>query len=294
MHDQADDLRRLAWHGGPRAAAPTDRPRVLVAAGGKGGVGTTTLAVNLAVAIAGQGLRVVLVDADPGGGHMPTLCCLEEGPTIGDLLAARRPLAELLQTGPAGVRLLCGARGSGGLPDCPAEAHESLLQHLIGLGDQAELVLVDVGSGRNRHARRFWRAADEVLLVTTPDLPSVMDAYDAVKTHSDGSTAPIHPLVNMTLAAADGPDVDARLRRACLRFQGIHLASLGAVSHDPQIARAARGGKPYVLRFPGRRAARQIVRIANALAERVKQPQVSGHGHPIYADTLGRPDYVKF
>src|SRR3989304_8316814 len=120
MHDQANDLRRLVRESRTPASAPAPlRPTLLVVAGGKGGVGTTTLAVNLAVALAQRGRRTVLVDADPDTADAAILCRLPEHHTVADVLAPRRAPAEALQPVPGGRRVLPRARGpapGGGWP----------------------------------------------------------------------------------------------------------------------------------------------------------------------------------
>src|SRR3989304_1863508 len=147
MHDQANDLRRLVRESRTPASAPAPlRPTLLVVAGGKGGVGTTTLAVNLAVALAQRGRRTVLVDADPDTADAAILCRLPEHHTVADVLASRRSIAEALQPGPGGIRVLAGAWGLGTVWDCPPAAQQQLVEQLGGPDMPAEL---GVGGGGN-------------------------------------------------------------------------------------------------------------------------------------------------
>lgn len=244
--------------------------KLVVIAGGKGGVGTTTIALNLAVVLAQRGQRTALVDADPDGGNVATLCRLQERHTIADVLSARRTVRESLQEGPAGVRLLPGAWGLADLAECPPTAQQRLLAELQGLGAEADIIVVDVGDGSSRLVRRFWQAADAVLLVTTPELASIMDSYASIKVLAgDDDSMPVYCLVNMASGAAVAEDVQARLARACLRLLGIHLRALGHLADDPQVAMAGKAGEPFVLAAPGCPSARRIRRLAETLRARL-------------------------
>ena len=156
-------------------------PQKLVIGGGKGGVGVTTIAVGLSVALARLGLRVVLVDADMQAADVATMCQLEPRNTIADVLSARRTVHEVLHRGPAGIQILPGEWSPASVPDCSPVAQERLLRELDRLGRHADLIVLDVGNGLSNVVRRFWQAADRALLVTTPDTLAIMDSYAAIK-----------------------------------------------------------------------------------------------------------------
>jgi len=267
MQDQANDLRRLARElvatATPRSAP---QPRLVVAASGKGGVGTTTVAVNLAAALARQGRRAVLVDADPHGAGAASFC-RGGGPfTVADVLAARCAAREALQPGPAGTRVLPGSWGLSGAWDCSAAAQERLIDELRGLGDVAEVVLVDAGTGCGRPARRFWHAADLVLVVTTPELPAVMNAYASIKMLAPpDDRVPIHTIVNMAPNHRVADEVGARLSRAATRLLGLKPQSSVGMLWAKEIAEAGRRGEPFVLAWPRHPATRQIDRLVARL-----------------------------
>src|SRR5215469_2963040 len=157
MLDQANHLRQL-MRGAKRAAAGDDakRPRLLAIAGSKGGVGTTTLAVNVAAALARRGRRTLLVDGDLGKADAAALCGTREGYSIGDVLAGRRRIQEAIQPGPAGIGVLPGAWGTGHVTDCDAAAHERLIADLAQL-DEFDYAVIDAGCGTNGIVDRFWR-----------------------------------------------------------------------------------------------------------------------------------------
>ena len=275
MHDQASELRQLVRQGNtvaPTAPSPPP-PKLLVLTGGKGGVGTTTIAVNLAVVLARQGQRTVLVDADPQGGDAAVLSGVEERYTLADVLDAQRTVDEVLRPGPGGLRVLPAAWARSDASEAPAAAHQRLIADLKGLGTQVDSIVVDAGNGLNRLVRQFCQAADLVLLVSTPEPASVMDAYASIKVlASNGDSVPIHTLVNMARARPSAAEVHSRLAQACLRFLAVQVNGVGYVPYDPLVTKAGRAGEPLVTRTPNCRSARQIRRLAKTVIQRTKQP----------------------
>ncbi|HEV3343710.1 MAG TPA: AAA family ATPase [Pirellulales bacterium] len=265
MPDQANHLRQMI-RGAKRAAGGGDayRPRLLVVTGSKGGVGTTMLAVNVAVALSRQGRQTLLVDGDLGKADAAALCGTREAHTIGDVLAGRRRIQEALQPGPAGICVLPGAWATGHVTDCDAAAQERLIADLARL-DQFDYVVIDAGCGVNQIVQRFWRAADRVLLVATPDSTSVLDAYAVLKTGGAGREG---PPVQVVMNQADDANAGAalsRLREACRRFLGLQLDCTALLPHCREISAAARRPMPVVLSSPGCATARLIDRLAETI-----------------------------
>lgn len=242
LPDQANDLRKLVLHAVRGVHTPEARPpKTVVVCGGKGGVGTTTAAVNLSAALAREGQRVVLVDADFAGPSVAGMCGLDEPSGVADVLAGRRTVHEVLVRGPLGMQVLPARRERTDPQDCTPQAQERLLGQLAALGPHADYVLIDAGSGSGRVMRRFWDAADAVLLVTHADSVAVMDAYTVIKLvcGENPLRAVVCPIANCVTDAAMGDDVQARLDRACRRFLGFGIEAIGSVPFDPCVPRAA-------------------------------------------------------
>ena len=204
-----------------------DWPTLLVVAGGKGGVGTTSVALNLAAALAESGKRTLLVDADPRGGDAALLCGIEERYTLADVLAGRKTWEEASCAGPSGAKLIVGQRDwhSG---RSPVAAAGDLLD---GLADQtrlAEVAVMDVGNTFGGIVPHVCRHAHAVLMVTTSDPASVVGAFAAIKTLVSGVDWPcLYVLVNMTPANRVAEIVYYRIARTCRRVLGIELQSAG-------------------------------------------------------------------
>jgi flagellar biosynthesis protein FlhG len=250
MHDQANHLRALVMAGRRAEPALGAAPRLIALAGGKGGVGVTTLALHLAQALARDGRRTLLVDADTQRPDVATFCHLPEGYNVADVLSGRRTLHEAIRLGPGGIQILPGVSPLGrAVPWTPA-AQERFIADLERMGPHADVALVDVGSACDAVAHRFWQAADEVLLVTTPDPVAVLDTYAAVKSYwATGGATQIASVVNQVSDGAEAAEVHERLRQACRRFLAADLSQAGSVPADKALAHAGASGVAALAQF---------------------------------------------
>lgn len=228
MPDQAYDLRQMTNRRERCESPRRDRPALVAVAGGKGGVGTTTVAWNLATAAATAGCRVLFLDADPQGGDAAVLCGIEERHTIADVLAGRRTWNEATQAGPHGVGLIAGQRGWPDRDGSPAVAAERLLERLSTEHLGADLVVIDAGHALGAVARRVCREADAAVLVTTSDAAAVVDTFAAMKAMPQFEHW--HVVVNRAPAADAALMVHARLAKTCRRMLGIELPSAGLMA----------------------------------------------------------------
>lgn len=261
--DQADDLRHLAQRAQRQPTAGALPPRFLAVSSGKGGVGTSTVAVNLAVALGLAGHRVVLVDADPNRADVSALCGLVPPAGIAELLDERRDIHEVVVGGPAGILVVPGPWTRREACEPSPAAQDRLLRGLEGMGQHAEVVVLDVGAGLNRFVRRFWQRAELVLAVTTGDPVPLMDTYAAIKVLlGEGSPACVRLVVNRALDAPQAEAVAQRLVRACRRFLGLRVAAAGWLPDDPALARACRDGVPLLVSPDEGPAGSQIEHLA--------------------------------
>lgn len=276
MFDQANQLRALVRESAQNNAhTGFPLPRKLVVSGGKGGVGSTTVALNLAVALAQQGRRIVLVDGDIERPDMASLCRLDVRDTINDVLTARRTVHEVLHRGPVGIQILPGCWSPTTVPDCSPAAQERLLRELDRLGRHADLVIIDAGSGLNQVVKRFWDAADVVLLTTTSDSVSIMDAYAAIKVLcADRTDPPVQTLICMA-DETTAEQVHARIDQACRRFLNMTIETQGQIPFDHDVAGAASVGVPLQLHSPDGDAAVAIAALADRLLDDARLKNVT-------------------
>ena len=270
MRDQAAELRNLVRRAS-RSPVAGPAPILLAVAGGKGGVGATTLALNLALATAELGSRVLLADMNVCRADLAPLCGIPEQTSVADVLSARLDVHEALQPGPAGLQILPGAWAPAEPTPLSEIAVERLLQQLRSIGRHAEVVILDVGSGSHDVARQLWSAADLVVLVTTADDVAVMDAYATLKTAGAHSEASVYVVVNQVNHRRQGEEVFARLARSCERFLMRHIDLAGCVPRDDAVAKSAAARSPLWLQRPQSEASAAIGQISQFLQPRLSR-----------------------
>lgn len=293
MSDQADRLRELvvASRAGRAGVAPAeddppapspDRPRrarSLLFTSGKGGVGTSNLVLNLAIALGELGRKVLVIDADLGLANLDLLCGLAPRYDLGDVLEGRCRLGAAVMPGPGGIRIVPGAHairtGVERLEDGPAR----LIDELAELESGSDFVLVDAGSGLGPGAIRLAAAADTAVIVTTPEPTSLADAHAAIGRFRRLTAPPrLRIVVNQAQSSAEAIEVLDRLVASSRQFLGVVVAPLGpgAVRADPQVGLAVRERRPFVVAYPGSPAARGVRRLARALAREHAAPLPRG------------------
>lgn len=281
MHDQAHQLRRLVLGETAQGLAPAAPPPPLITVlGGKGGVGATTIAVNLTVAIAAQGRRAVLVDANLQQPDVATQCRLDQTDTLTDVLSGRRTVHEVLQRGPAGILVLPGAWAPDRVTECSELAQRRLLVELSRLGPHTDVVVLDAGCGLNPIAQRFAQASDLLLMVTSTDSVSIMDTYATIKTLPENdSRPPIRTIVNQSSDPDHAADVHRRVGEACHRFLGQTVEPAATVPSDAKIAAAAEQQTPLMVATPQAAAAQRIDELARHVLDFCRQRESSPREH---------------
>jgi flagellar biosynthesis protein FlhG len=241
------------------AEAPLDHParwtrprvRTLVVASGKGGVGKSSLAANLAVALGQCGARVLLVDADLAQANLDLLLGLHPRFDLQHLLNGEKTPEEIVIAGPRGVRLVPAASGVPELAELDDYRREILLRGLSQLEADADLVIIDTSSGVGRNVTSFCLAADDVIVVTSPEMPAFSDAYGLIKLLAQqGITRPPHLLVNMAGSPEEAEETAHRIRLVARRFLQLDVDSWGYVPFDPSVGRAVRRQEPVLTAFP--------------------------------------------
>jgi flagellar biosynthesis protein FlhG len=270
MNDQANLLRQLVRHEAASRSDARRGARLVVVVAGKGGVGATTISVNLAAALSTGGSGCVLVDGNPHGADATTLCGLDAHYGVSHVVAGWRTAQETLLEGPGGIRVLPAVWDREYDDQWTERAQSRLIEELRDLdrvptSHAAAFVVVDAGCGLGAVLGRFWRAADLVLVVTTPDPLAIMDAYAAIKVHAEGAAAPVHVLVNQATDTQQAAEVHQRLARACHRFLGLDVCDAGYVPILPRNAERAPGDNLFVLHRPESTAARCLDRVAQTI-----------------------------
>ncbi|MBS1767158.1 MAG: MinD/ParA family protein [Acidobacteria bacterium] len=244
------------------------RNRVLAISSGKGGVGKTNVVAGLALALAKQGQRVVIVDADFGLANLDILLGLSPESTLEQVLRGEKVLEEILLEGPEGIRIVPASSGVQELTRLDDAAELRLVQGLQRVAEGADWMLVDTAAGVHDSVVKLLMAAQQVLLVATPEPASLVDAYAVLKVlHLRDAEKPVRLVVNNAQSPEEAEETIQQLDLATRRFLGRGVEALGAVPHDPWLLQAVREQRCVVDRFPESPSAKAFEALARILVE---------------------------
>ncbi len=268
MTDQASRLRDLAQGQAPESTL--FNCRVVAITSGKGGVGKTNVVAGLAVALARLRQRVIVLDADFGLANLDILLGLSPKYTLEHVLRGERVLEEILVEGPEGIRILPASSGIQELTRLDTTAELRLVQGLQRVSATADWLLIDTAAGIHDSVVKLLMAAQEVILVTTPEPTSLVDAYAMVKViHLRDPKKPFWLLVNNGQGPDEAEETIAQLQAATERFLGRSLNILGMVPADPFLLQAVRQQRCVADAFPRSPSARAFAQIGRVLFDRV-------------------------
>lgn len=248
-------------------SSASHRARIVAVASGKGGAGKTNVSVNLAVAFAKLGGDTMLVDCDMGLANAAILLGLPSAWTIGDLLAGRCGIDDLLQRGPGGLHFLPGHSGTGSGSTLSGAERGRLLAALRPYAERFDHIVIDTGGGIEASALALVAAADTPLIVLTPEPTSFVDAYAMVKALSvSHGTQGFAVLANMVTHDVAGRALFDKFRAIVTRFIDVDLSYAGAVPTDQFVREAVLRKRCVIEAFPGAPASRAFAAIARRLA----------------------------
>ncbi len=285
MEDQAEGLRALAREArqgkfpfevaGPAAEAkkasvfqaPAARARVVTVTSGKGGVGKSNLSINLSLALCRLGKQVILFDADLGLANVDVLMGLSPRYNLQHVVYGMKPIHEVMVDGPEGLKVIASGSGISQLANLNSGQRERILSQFSLLEDRADYIVVDTGAGISRNVLAFVLAADESLVVTTPEPTARLDAYGMVKVVSQEKIqARLSLVVNQVRDEREGDENGELIRTLAQRFLNMSLDYLGCVRRDGHVSQAVREQTPFLLSYPNSPAARDVSLLAGRLS----------------------------
>ena len=285
MQDQAASLRKLVENKKDSAAAdsgtdaareapessaarpvPKEGARIIAVTSGKGGVGKSNLTVNLALAFLAEGKKTLVIDADLGMANVDVLLGTSSKYNLLHLLDEDVVLDDVILKGPYGLRYISGGSGMEQAGEFTPAERDLLEEKLTGCGELADVILIDTGAGIGRNVLDFILAADEVILVTTPEPTAMTDAYAVMKAYSMYAAKPnMRLVVNRVYDEAESLEVAEKLKKTAERFLHMEIQSLGAIYEDRNMIQAVRRQKPILEAYPDSLAAKCIKAVARAI-----------------------------
>ena len=237
--------------------------QVIAVTGGKGGIGKTNVSVNLSLALADMGRRVVLLDADLGLANVDVLLGLKPKATLADVLDGKCDLRDVMVTGPGGIRIVPAASGAANMVSLSPQQHAGQIQAFSEIGDNIDVLVVDTAAGIGDSVVSFVRAAQEALIVVCDEPTSITDAYALIKLlNRDHGMTRFRVLANMVGTPQEGRMVFAKLTKVTDRFLDVALQYVGAVPFDESVRKSVQKQRAVFEAFPRSKASLAIRAIA--------------------------------
>lgn len=268
MEDQASRLRKLVaeMRSGKtrgkvtKAISPT---RALAVTSGKGGVGKTNVTINLALALAQRKQRVMVLDADLGLANVDIAMGLLPRYNLMHVIQGEKTLEEIIVAGPLNISVIASGSGIRELANLSDEGRERLLRALVNLKADYDFLIIDTSAGLGRNVLGFALAADDIVVVTTPEPTALLDAYSMIKVVlQENPEAKINLVVNMVKDESEAREVADKLTVLVHRFLSGTISPLGYVMWDAHVGDAVREQTPLLMLYPSSVASKCIQTIA--------------------------------
>lgn len=254
-------------------------PIVLTISSGKGGVGKTNVSINLALQLSRQGFKCVIFDADLGLANVDVMLGLTPERNLFHVFHDGVSISDILHPTEYGFSILPAASGVSEMLSLSTGQKLELLEAMDVLENDTDFLIVDTGAGINDNVLYFNLAAQERLLVVTPEPTSLTDAYALIKVLKlKHGLDRFHVLVNMTQSDKNAREIFAKLYNACDHFlDGISLSYAGAIPNDPSVRQAVMQQRPFSDLNPNGDAARAVRTIAQSMAQWKPQDHLDGN-----------------
>ena len=264
--DQADKLRERVEM--LKEQAPT--ARVIAVTSGKGGVGKTSISVNLALQFREQGKRVVILDADFGLANVEIMLGIRPQYNLADLVFNNMAIEDIITEGPNGIGFISGGSGVQDLVNLDKDKIKKLIAKLVKLDSMYDVVIIDTGAGIAESVIQFVLSSPEVLLVVTPEPTSITDAYSLLKAVNRKKDfireqKSIKVIANRVTKPQEGQEIFDKISIVVSKFLNIQLEYLGYIPLDERISNAVMEQKPVVISSPDSEPAKRIRKMCEIL-----------------------------
>ncbi len=285
--DQAANLRRLVLE---KNSESTSGTRSIVITSGKGGVGKTSLSVSLSIALAQDGKSVTLVDADLGLANINVILGIIPKYNLYHVIKGKKKLKDIIIEVPEGIKIIAGASGFHQLANLESRQRDEFISSMNELSND-DYLIIDTGAGISQNVISFIMAADEVIVVTTPEPTAITDAYGIIKAiASQGTEKQIRLIVNRVQSVAEGKRVAQRVINIAGQFLNIKVEELGFVYEDLYVPKSVRNQKPFIISYPKSRASGCVKVIADRICNKSPELQKGSGLSSFIRNLLGQSE----
>jgi flagellar biosynthesis protein FlhG len=269
--DQAEGLRMLA---GTRNIRPTE---IITVTSGKGGVGKSSLALNMAISLSRRGRRTLLIDTDFGFSNIDVMLGVKTRYDLLDVIKHQKAICDIIEHGLEGVQFVSGGSGVYELTRMNGRQLMGIIDNLISIGDIADTIIFDTGAGVSENMLRLIYASSETVIVTTPEPTAIVDAYALIKIISENvGKSKINLVLNKVASAREATSVMDGLVRIAKKNIDVNVSKLGYILRDDNMQKAIKMQVPILVSFPRCLASANIDSIA---AKFLDLPEKE-HGRP--------------
>ncbi|MDE7260324.1 MAG: MinD/ParA family protein [Lachnospiraceae bacterium] len=278
--DQAEQLRNII-----KASIQPQRPlaRVITVTSGKGGVGKSNTAINLAIQFRKMGQKVIILDADFGLANIEIMFGAVPKHNLCDLIYQGKSIRDIITWGPMEVGFISGGSGIAGMSNLSKDYLSYIIQNLVELDEMADTIIVDTGAGISDAVLEFLVASGEILLVTTPEPTSITDSYSLLKAlgrhpRYTADATQIKVIANKVFNEAEAEALYEKLEAVVSRYLKVPISYLGMIPQDNQLEKAVMQQKPVSLDNPKARSALAYEAIAARLMNKEVNKNVTKRG----------------
>lgn len=272
MEDQAEQLRALMRSKQKAPQESSDRverkkTRIITVASGKGGVGKTNVSVNMALAYARLGKRVIVMDADLGLANVNVMLNMIPKFNLYHVIRKQKTMKDIILDTEYGIQIVAGASGFSKIANLTEEERQNFIQELYTLSN-ADIIIIDTSAGVSNNVLAFVAAADDAVIVTTPEPTAITDAYGIIKiiaTEIDNLNMGLKLVVNRVKTVAEAKKVADRMINIAGQFLNLKVDYLGFIYDDPLVGQAVLRQKPFMVLDPKCRAAQCIAHIVGRM-----------------------------
>ena len=268
--DQAENLRNVIK---ARNIKSVENTKVITITSGKGGVGKSNMAVNLAVWFTRMGKKVIILDADFGLANVEVMFGTLPNYNLSDVIFKGKSIREIITEGPMGIGFISGGSGVVGLNNLNREQITFLVHNLTLLNDLCDILIIDTGAGVSDQVMEFVLASPEVVLISTPEPSSLTDSYSLMKAmyksdrYIEGGTN-VHLVANKVTSESEGKAVYSKMLSVVQKFLGGKLDYLGYVPYDNFLEKSVRNQKVVSIEYPQSKAAKSFENLAYRLLQK--------------------------
>jgi len=271
MIDQAETLRQKVKQRQIEEGVIPSSCKIITITSGKGGVGKTNLTANLAISFSLMNKRVLILDANLGLPNINIVIGLVSPPkyNLSHVIIGDKKITEILAEGPCGVKVITGAIEITKLSNISLIKRNQFIENLSRLFDSFDIIIIDTSAGTTSNVLSLILAANEVILITTPEPAAITDGYEIIKlASSKRNDLRMKLVINRINSIMEGKKVADRIINIAEQFLNVQIENVGYLLDDPLVAKAVKDQKPFFLAYPRSKAATCICHIRNKLANK--------------------------